>query len=196
MTATATWTPWGIAQKVEERAVGITFYTTPSHGGFGLSDERWTEFQQALSGFNTFAGGPWFEEDGDWAAVVLVFAEHFSDQEVWDSVRAAYRRADLHFGGAKWNRVVNWLETHPKGKQCVKRASVFAKSLEGMYERGSNGTTRTRGWWWVVMRPAVGPGDAVECYMTLEQMHAKRFFTPEEVEACRCDRFTPEPIPR
>ena len=42
-TATATYTPWGWTQDIEELAEGIWRVTTPSHGGLKLSRERWDE---------------------------------------------------------------------------------------------------------------------------------------------------------
>ena len=42
-TATATYTPWGWTQDIEELAKGIWRVTTPSHGGLKLSRERWDE---------------------------------------------------------------------------------------------------------------------------------------------------------
>ena len=69
-------TPWGPSQGAEEIADGITFYTTASHGGFHLSPKR----QAAMPGFmraESWAGGPWYEEDCDWSMVAVVFREHF-----------------------------------------------------------------------------------------------------------------------
>ena len=42
-TTTATYTPWGWTQDIEELVEGIWRVTTPSHGGLKLSRERWDE---------------------------------------------------------------------------------------------------------------------------------------------------------
>ena len=43
MNTTATCTPWGWAQDIEELAEGVWRVTTPSHGGLKLSRDRWEE---------------------------------------------------------------------------------------------------------------------------------------------------------
>ena len=40
-TTTATYTPWGWTQDIEEMGEGVWRVTTPSHGGLKLSRERW-----------------------------------------------------------------------------------------------------------------------------------------------------------
>lgn len=77
-------TPWGIADSEEHIAPGITFYETPSHGGFHLDAERnalvplaWRE-----ASFNQQGMNGWFEEDADSVLVVLTFPAAFSDAMV------------------------------------------------------------------------------------------------------------------
>ena len=71
-------TPWGVSDYGgREVAPGITKHSTPSHGGYHLSPERMARLRHKFPGFKTFAGGPWFEEDCDWAIVCLAFPEAF-----------------------------------------------------------------------------------------------------------------------
>ncbi len=74
------YTPWGTAQTIETIAEGITSVTTPSHGGIHLSPERFAQICPEWQ--ETFAGGPWFEEDHDWAKVAVTFPEHFTPEIV------------------------------------------------------------------------------------------------------------------
>lgn len=73
-------TPWGKADTATEHAEGVTFYSTPSHGGFrltGAAAERVPEEIRA----NLFAGRDWYEEDCDAAHVVRYLPELFTDEE-------------------------------------------------------------------------------------------------------------------
>ena len=62
------WTPWGISDHIEKVAKGITWYSTPSHGGYKLDRER----NALVPPYMRIAGG-WYEEDCDWAIVAIVF---------------------------------------------------------------------------------------------------------------------------
>ena len=73
-------TPWGQSDCSEKIAEGITWYSTPSHGGYKLSRARLAEMPEWLLAcpfrpVEQAAG--WFEEDCDWARVVLAFPEYF-----------------------------------------------------------------------------------------------------------------------
>jgi hypothetical protein len=68
-------------------APGIVSYSTASHGGIHLSDERVAEMPQALQDFVPFGGpqpgpGRWFEEDCDWSVVALAFPQFFTEDDV------------------------------------------------------------------------------------------------------------------
>ena len=69
-------TPWGAAQHSEIYAEGITFYSTASHGGFHLDDERNVAMPDCLRN----ADG-WYEEDEQWAKVAIAFPALFTDRE-------------------------------------------------------------------------------------------------------------------
>jgi len=70
-------TPWGTADSTTEVAEGITFYSTPSHGGYCLSDERLEQIPYKLRDLNTYGRDRWFEEDCEWAIVCTVFPQYF-----------------------------------------------------------------------------------------------------------------------
>lgn len=66
-------TPWGSIDSAEQIHPGIWHVTTPSHGGFLLSDERQSGMPDSL-GLATSV----YEEDVDYALVVLAFAREFT----------------------------------------------------------------------------------------------------------------------
>lgn len=75
-------TPWGIADDAREIAPGLTFYTTPGHGGFLISETLFRTLPMEVQGTSTFAGGRWYEEDCD-AAIIVAFLPHlFEAQDV------------------------------------------------------------------------------------------------------------------
>ena len=75
--AVGSWTPWGKADHVTVIAEGLVSVSTPSHGGYWLSQWRHTQMPPALGAVPTFAGGRWYEEDCDWALVCVAFPECF-----------------------------------------------------------------------------------------------------------------------
>ena len=65
-------TLWGAPDTTDERLPGLWHVTTPSHGGFVLSDERQAAMPDCLR-----RDDPFYEEDVDWSLVVLAFAHEF-----------------------------------------------------------------------------------------------------------------------
>lgn len=93
MSALTKYTPWGEAERVSVIADGIVFFSTCSHGGIGLSKERWAEFRQVLPGFQPWAGDGWLEEDCDAVAAAAVWPEYFEKTWCISAVKSflAYR---------------------------------------------------------------------------------------------------------
>ncbi len=73
-------TPWGKADYTQVHSEGITFYGTPSHGGFKLLAKRNTEVPQYLKDatWNNQGNYGWYEEDVDWSIVAMVFPFAFA----------------------------------------------------------------------------------------------------------------------
>lgn len=78
-------TPWGLVDTVTYVADGITFVSTPSHGGFHLSPERLRlvpkEWLAVRRGETEATSSPWFEEDCDANMVVLTYPGLFSSDQ-------------------------------------------------------------------------------------------------------------------
>jgi hypothetical protein len=97
---THTSTPWGPADDVEAVAPGITWYSTPSHGGFRLDAKRRAQLAPAVRKYDEcsrFTSPGWFEEDVEAALVILSFPEAFPDTmpERMHTVVARYMPADV-----------------------------------------------------------------------------------------------------
>ncbi len=89
-------TPWGVAETAEKIADGIMFYSTPSHGGFYLSDARMAEMPTAFKA-RTFIkpprgeAGRWYEEDCDAAMVAVAFPQYFTPENIVRAKEAVKR---------------------------------------------------------------------------------------------------------
>lgn len=114
-------TPWGESEGQTVAVPGIVFHSTAGHGGFHLSPERQAAVRQKFPGFRTFAGGPWYEEDNDWAVVVLTFPELFDDNgKIERAIKIA--RMSHEYNPARWEPVIRVLD----GRQPRQDAFAFA----------------------------------------------------------------------
>lgn len=66
-------TIWGTPDTRGQRLPGIWHVTTPSHGGFVLSEQRQAAMPDSLR-----LDSPFYEEDVNWALVVLAFEPEFA----------------------------------------------------------------------------------------------------------------------
>ena len=80
-------TPWGKSDSIEDIGNGILAVTTPSHGGYYVPLVLWATMPEPYQ--KTFAGGTWYEEDCDWAKVVLSFPKLFSPEEYQGAISTA-----------------------------------------------------------------------------------------------------------
>ena len=77
-------TPWGPSENQKIYADGITFYQTPSHGGFHLLPEQNAKVHEAWR-----RQDGWYEEDSAWAIVALTFPALFEPAHVEDARNSA-----------------------------------------------------------------------------------------------------------
>lgn len=96
--------PWGEIQTVTGIAPGIYSVTTASHGGLWVSDERMAMMPDALK-CNVYGEGQWFEEDCEWALVVLAFPTEFTN----DKWLIAAQTIGSYIGGGVYQRAAQWL---------------------------------------------------------------------------------------
>lgn len=89
-------TPWGESDHQSPLIPGITFYTTPSHGGYKVS----AELNQLIPGyfrevsFNEDGARGWYEEDCDWCLVFVALEAQILADQSEHSARARQTIAD------------------------------------------------------------------------------------------------------
>ncbi len=102
----ATSTPWGAAQTTQHITRGIVSYSTASHGGYHVSK---TLNQQIPDYFRDTEG--WYEEDCDWAIVVLFFPAHFEPKHYVAAVQSLQQ-----WHPHQWQRFIG--EPIAKAEKC------------------------------------------------------------------------------
>ena len=89
-------TPWGTAQHAKRYARGIIFYETAGHGGIHVSPGRNMQVPEALR-----IEDGWYEEDCDWALVVVAFPQFFDAEDYASATEAVKNwhpaRYEKHF---------------------------------------------------------------------------------------------------
>lgn len=73
-------TPWGKAQSIYPKAEGIVRVITAGHGGYKLDRKRNAAVHEAWR-----KAGGWYEEDCEWAIVVLTFPQYFTEADIADA---------------------------------------------------------------------------------------------------------------
>lgn len=127
--------PWGRVQSVRHVVEdAVVWVSTAGHGGFWLSP-RFHECLQSRHEFETFAGGPWYEEDCDAAVVVVCFAKAFSSVEVDRAMSLVSARPSYYGAVSEW--VQSFRESQageavakPRAKRARPRRSVIDEAAE------------------------------------------------------------------
>ena len=78
------WTPWGTSQTTRQIGPGLVEVTTASHGGIRVDPRLNMHINYA---WRDRAG--WYEEDAEWAFVVLTFPNRFPGKRVIEAHRVA-----------------------------------------------------------------------------------------------------------
>lgn len=94
MEQTPKYTPWGKPQTTKEVAPGIVRFTTASHGGIWLSEERAAQMPAEYRDTTWTGETQWYEEDCDWARVAVTFPQHFSEKDVKAAEKSLQWQAD------------------------------------------------------------------------------------------------------
>ena len=93
--------PWGTVDYVEPCAPGITWVSTPGHGGVHLDAAHVVGMPDAFMGASTDRGGVWWEEDCSWSLVAIVYPYAFPRQshhpEGYNPVAHAWETARRYF---------------------------------------------------------------------------------------------------
>jgi hypothetical protein len=108
--------PWGSIQHVAMVGEGIAHVMTAGHGGLRLWGRRYEMFRDLVPEFEPWSGKRnfgWFEEDCDWAAVVLFWPEAFREHVAASAKIIAKAQAASQDGGpyrAGWRAAVKAAE--------------------------------------------------------------------------------------
>jgi hypothetical protein len=86
------YSPWGAICTATQEKPGIWFVTTASHGGYMLSQQRYDALPATIKAIAPYAAPLCYEEDADWALVVLAFGDEF-DQQTYRDALATIRGA-------------------------------------------------------------------------------------------------------
>ena len=73
-------TPWGPSQECKSCGDGLVFVSTASHGGFYVFPEMLAQMPEYFR-----RNDGWYEEDCEWAMVVISFPSRFSEKETVDA---------------------------------------------------------------------------------------------------------------
>jgi hypothetical protein len=160
-------TPWGEAQTTKTIDKGITFMSTPRHGGILLSEERRKEFDKKFPAFSTFAGGNWFEEDCDASFVVVAFPGSFQEYTVYSAVRGA----ELSYGGLYEE------ELKLNCQDAIRIHDEYVTNHSEEWEVGTMGS-HDEGWWAMLTRL----GDSARQAKIFPKYPEKHLYTDEELD--------------
>lgn len=119
-------TPWGPATDRRWAGVdGLYSVSTPSHGGYWVTDAVRETLAAAFPGFQPYAGWPWLEEDCDAMLVMALWPHLFPDHAVWSVWRMA-------LSGATWcnaaRAIREWLESTDAGLAWGTRCAAWGRA--------------------------------------------------------------------
>lgn len=174
-------TPWGLWQEMKEKAEGIVYVTTASHGGYWVSPERYKQMPEYLR-TKSFAGEGWYEEDCDWCLVVLSFPDLFP---------TPYERYQAIVTLRGWHKArVQAFEDSAIGKRLMAEFVEFMQGNTERFEFSSSGSGTEPGRSWNsgvsidgktrIQWEEVSPRDFREI---MSRTYMKAPFTREEAEA-------------
>lgn len=174
-------------------ADGVVLYACKRHGGYWLAKHREQLRRNRFPQFQTFAGGPWYEEDIDATIVMLTFPELFHDDQLISATRAveAYQTRKTHRLPAPcWLYVLQWYATDHADVVAIKtRVARRKEQVKHLWEKGSYWTASQgnypRGTWGVVLdRPATNERKTV--YMPYPD---RRYYTDNDLASLEVKPF-------
>lgn len=170
-------TPWGAAQHETKYAPGIVFVSTSSHGGFILSGDAAAHVRKLFPDFKTFAGGDAYEEDCDFAIVIIAFPHLFNDEKLYAAWRSIEVSATWDGASESYCRVHFWLTSSHEAEGIRQRVKAFRAAIAEKWTAGSMGTSGAKWRVWFTHN-TTGKSAAV----TMDYP-SKRFYTTAELTA-------------
>ena len=114
----ATSTPWGPSQDSRKYGRGVTFYSTAGHGGFKVCPT----LNAAMPAHLRREDG-WYEEDCDYARVMIAFLDRFTTGDA-ESAEAALRNWAPAAWEAHYGRALGPGESHMRDRETFNAEHV------------------------------------------------------------------------
>lgn len=125
-------TPWGQASNTTEKAPGIWFHSTSSHGGIELSPDNQTRLQTLFPTIDIVENTQWLEEDEDAYLGVLLCPTAFSSHEVSEALLSLQNRRDRK-GPETFAAYLN----STTGGKALKIHGIHQKETQHLWKKGS-----------------------------------------------------------
>lgn len=129
------YSPWGGIQHRKQIAPGVWNVETAGHGGIYVAPSVLATIPDCLKE-NTFAGPGWFEEDCDWALVVVALPHLFTPYERFSAVRSV-----MEWNKEKWSQYGNT----EAGKALLAEVMKYEADNAERFTMGSM-STGGKGW--------------------------------------------------
>jgi hypothetical protein len=128
-------TLWGTPNMATERLPGVWWVTTPSHGGFVLSDERQAAMPEALR-----LDSVYYEADVNWSLVVIGFEAEFAkvkDQN-FNIERVLAHQTARHWRPCQYGAFTGEIVT-PSDSYVLKKVELLEAAIGGIGVRSASG---------------------------------------------------------
>jgi hypothetical protein len=128
-------TLWDTPDMATQRLPGVWWVTTPSHGGFVLSDERQAAMPEALR-----LDSIYYEEDVNWSLVVIGFEAEFAklkDQN-FDIERDLAHQTARHWCPCQYSAFTGEAIT-PSDSYVLKKVAILEASIGEIGVRSASG---------------------------------------------------------
>jgi hypothetical protein len=136
-------TPWGCADHVTRVCPGVQCVSTPGHGGYAVLPTVVATWPAGLREYVPFAGPGWYEEDCDWAIVVLAMPQNFKPHQHAAAVQMIRWMTNGEREGQKsgYAPLHRWLNS-AEAKPVLTRVDEWleANARAGRYQSSSAGS--------------------------------------------------------
>jgi hypothetical protein len=128
-------TLWDTPDMATQRLPGVWWVTTPSHGGFVLSDERQAAMPEALR-----LDSIYYEEDVNWSLVVIGFEAEFAKvkDQTFDIERDLAHQTARHWRPSQYGAFTGEVIT-PSDSYVLKKVEILEASIGEIGVRSASG---------------------------------------------------------
>jgi hypothetical protein len=180
--STTRYTPWGPAHTEREITTGIVRVSTSSHGGFLLDESLDKQVRGLFPHFQPFACAGAYEEDEDWAVVVIAWPYFFPDLDVYNAVMSVRASAtpwkSMPRKHLRWNDIVHFIDSDRE--QANHLRAIVDKVCAENAQKWQTGCMSTSGHGWRVCLRRLG--DGLEQVIEFASYPTRQFYTDEELD--------------